>query len=261
MKGAANCRDGDGRGAESVGRRVRTPLIVAAGMMEWFQEAEITEEQRRLAQRIQEDARLLLATLADEGVADGVRLPHARTDVSKLGPSTFGLREALERMGRFLSGTAAERGVSFRCSVAPDLPDRFTGDWLRLSRILISLVGNAIEATGEGCVSLQVSLVERSGPEITLRFSVSDTGPGIPADRLTTLIQELDGRNDPDGGRWQGSGRGLAMASRQAEAVGGHLFIQSRSGEGSTFHFTVVLRTAEVPQAQSEVGWLPAERK
>ena len=251
------------RDPEPLSRRVRTPLRVVVRMMDLFLRTPGTEEQRKLAEEVRGSAGRLLESLGDRGDPMGAEARSAGNPTPRAGPELttreFHLRPSMDRLSLMLSNTAHRFGIGYFCHIFPDVPDRLEGDWVRLSRVLTNLIGNAVEFTREGRVTVEVSVVERSGGEATLRFSVSDTGSGIPMDRLSALYEKLNQDEVSTEGGGEEAGRGMAMAARQARGMGGHIFVQSREGEGSAFHFTVVLGLPEGDGPDPELEWIPLE--
>jgi len=183
------------------------------------------------------------------------RLARFPAEVGRIGLDSvdFQLRESLEKLNALLGQGAHRKGVGYLCRINPEVPDRLTGDWICLTQILANLIGNAVKFTKEGRVAIEVSLVDQTELEATLCFSISDTGPGIPGERLNAIFELLDQSDDSRTRRHDGTGLGLYIAARLADMMGGHIFAQSREGEGTAFHFTVVLELQEA-EARSVVG-------
>jgi len=143
---------------------------------------------------------------------------------------------------------AQEKGVEFICAAAPDVPDRLCGDPIRLRQILVNLAGNAVKFTERGEIAVRVSLADAEDPsdrtdqsQIRLRFSVSDTGIGIPADKQDLLFTKFSQVDPSSTRRFGGTGLGLAIARQLTELMGGEIGVDSEEGRGTTFWFTLRL--------------------
>jgi CheY-like chemotaxis protein len=136
---------------------------------------------------------------------------------------------------------ADEKGLTLRCDVTPDVPDRLVGDWMRLQQVLINLVGNALKFTEEGRVIVTVDMEERIGDEARLHITVADTGIGVPADRQGAIFEAFTQADGSTARSHGGTGLGLTISRRFVEMMGGRLWLESLPQKGSTFHFTVTL--------------------
>ncbi len=183
------------------------------------------------------------------------RLARFPAELGRIGLDSvdFQLSESLEKLSHLLGQGAHRKGIGYLCHINPEVPNRVTGDWICLAQILAHLIGNAIKFTQAGRVTIEVSLVDQTELEATLCFSISDTGPGIPDEQLNAIFELLDQSNDSRTRRHTGTGLGLYIAARLADMMGGHIFAQSREGEGTAFHFTVVLEL-QATEAQNGVG-------
>ncbi len=153
----------------------------------------------------------------------------------------FRLRTAMGRLNYLLAEQARKKEIAYACRIDPDVPDRLKGDWIRLRQVLINLIGNAVQFTSYGQVGVGVSLADRTKTRATLCFTISDTGRGIPNDRLEAIFEVFE-QNEVARYRYLDLfGRGLPLTARLADTLDGHLFTQSREGEGTAVHFTVDL--------------------
>src|SRR5262249_42080993 len=118
-------------------------------------------------------------------------------------------------------------------------PDHVRGDLGRLRQILINLIGNAIKFTHEGEVVTTVDVAERRGDEVMLHFAVRDTGVGIPDDKQHLVFEAFRQADTSTTREFGGTGLGLAISAALVEMMGGRIWVESASGKGSTFHFTV----------------------
>ena len=162
----------------------------------------------------------------------------------------FSLRSVLGETLRALALRAHKKGLELVCQIQPDVPDALIGDAGRLRQILLNLVGNAIKFTEEGEVVVRIeagptgagtepdSPEDRSGPSQMLRFSVSDTGIGIPLDKQQKIFQAFEQEDNSTTRRYGGTGLGLSIATRLVALMRGAIGVESEPGRGSTFYFT-----------------------
>ncbi len=145
---------------------------------------------------------------------------------------------------------AHEKGLELCFEVQPDVPDNLIGDSLRLGQIVINLVGNAVKFTAIGKISVLVQMEERSEQSVTLRFSITDTGIGIPVDKQSILFRPFVQADSSMTRRFGGTGLGLAISARLVEMMGGRIWFESQPGSGSQFHFTGRFGTRTETDAQ-----------
>jgi CheY-like chemotaxis protein len=140
-----------------------------------------------------------------------------------------------------LSAKAEQKGLSLITDVQSEAPDAFYADHIRLQQVLLNLTGNAVKFTETGSVRLGVDLVEESESEAILRFSVEDTGIGIPAEKHALIFEAFQQADGSTSRVYGGTGLGLAISTRLVQMMGGQLGVRSVPGEGSCFFFTVAL--------------------
>jgi hypothetical protein len=162
----------------------------------------------------------------------------------RLEPVPFDLMVAVEEVGELLSGAAQEKGLDLIVRVAPDIPRHLVGDPGRIRQILINLVGNAVKFTAQGHVLVSVECDAPTGPDALLRFAISDTGIGIPEDRMADIFDRFTQVDASSMRRHGGTGLGLAISRELVTLMGGTLRVTSRPGEGSTFSIEVRLPIA-----------------
>jgi CheY-like chemotaxis protein/HPt (histidine-containing phosphotransfer) domain-containing protein len=150
----------------------------------------------------------------------------------------FDLRTLLNDFAVLLATRAHETGLEFICAAAPDVPGHLSGDAGRLRQILLNLAGNAVKFTHHGEVAVRASLEWEADAEVMLRFSVKDTGIGIPADKQGLLFQKFTQADASTTRKYGGTGLGLAISKQLAEMMGGEIGLVSEEGKGSEFWFT-----------------------
>jgi CheY-like chemotaxis protein/HPt (histidine-containing phosphotransfer) domain-containing protein len=155
-----------------------------------------------------------------------------------LDPTDFALRDGLGDALRALALRAHNKGLELAFHIPAQVPDTLVGDPDRLRQVVVNLVGNAIKFTERGEVVLRVDVETRTPAEAWLRFAVTDTGIGIPADKLARIFEPFEQADTSVTRRFGGTGLGLAIAGRLVELMGGRLAVDSTPGQGSTFHFS-----------------------
>ena len=144
----------------------------------------------------------------------------------------------MEEVADLLAVNAHEKGLEFACLIDPDLPELLRGDAVRLRQILINLAGNAIKFTPTGEVTLSAAPESTRKGTVTIRFTIRDTGIGIPSDRFDRLFQPFSQLDASTTRKYGGTGLGLTISKRLVEMMGGEIHVASEEGKGSTFSFT-----------------------
>ena len=218
---------------------LRTPMAGVLGIADLLGRTTLDETQRHYVKTIVQSGRSLMALLND--ILDLSKVEAGRLSLEK---RAVDLAAVLQGSIDLMAPRASGKGLALSLDVAQDLNLWVSGDPLRLQQVLNNLIGNAIKFTARGAV--QVSL--RAAPQLGAqgyRLCVQDSGPGIAAPALARLFQPFSQADATTARRYGGSGLGLVIARRIAEAMGGTLSVDSTVGVGSTFCFTVVLPAAE----------------
>jgi two-component system sensor histidine kinase/response regulator len=236
----------------NMSHEIRTPLHVIFGMNDLLrEETSLTSDQRELVESVHRNAAGLIQIVDD--ILDLSRIEAGKLELH-LAPCAVGpvVREALEVYAQ----RARAKGLEVSADVPADLPASLIGDAGRLRQILLNLIGNAIKFTEAGSVAVRVAVDQRTLTGLKLRFSVTDTGIGIPPDqrhRLFRSFSQVDGSMTRQFG---GIGLGLAISHQLVELMGGEIGVESEPGRGSTFWFTVPLDRAPaiVPRVPRRVA-------
>jgi CheY-like chemotaxis protein len=203
-------------------------------------DSELTRDQRQHLETARDSAESLLAIIND--ILDFSKIEAGKLDLE---PAPFNLRETVEDTVRSLAVRAHGQGIELACRIAPDTPAIIIGDRVRLRQVLTNLVGNAVKFTPRGEVVMDVHSTGDGDGRIRLQFSVVDTGIGIPQEKLESIFKAFEQADASMTRRYGGTGLGLAISSRLIELMDGKIWVESRPGHGSTFHFTVTFELAD----------------
>ncbi len=235
---------------------IRTPMNGILGMTQLALSTPLSQEQREYLEAVKTSASGLLMILNDV-------LDFSKIDAGKLelDPHPFRLRETLDDAVRMFAIRAEEKHIELICSVSAEVPDTVVADAGRLRQVLINLIGNAIKFTQVGEVSIELALApepRRDDRTVLLSIAVRDTGIGIPREKQARIFDAFTQADGSMTRRFGGTGLGLAISARLAELMGGRLWVESQSGQGSTFRMTCRLQRDEIePAARPE--WPAAE--
>jgi two-component system, sensor histidine kinase and response regulator len=226
----------------NMSHEVRTPLNGILGMTDLVLDTQVTAEQQDYLQMLKSSADLLLTIVND--VLDFSKVEAGRLELERV---EFNLRSALREVTKTFALRAHDKQIELLYDIGPEVPDLVVGDPTRLRQIVVNLLGNALKFTDKGEVLLKVETESLSQDSVTLHFAVRDTGIGIPADKQRVIFEAFSQADGSMTRRFGGTGLGLTISSRLAEAMGGRLWVESELGKGSVFHFTALLRSVTTP--------------
>lgn len=217
----------------NMSHEIRTPMNGIIGMSTLLNDTALSTEQKDFVNTISFSADALLSIIND--ILDFSKIEAGKLELEKI---NFDLWTTVEDVSDLVAMKAHEKGLDLNCLIQPNIVSYLRGDPGRLRQILINLTGNAIKFTHTGEVKIVVELAEEDSTHTTVRFSVIDTGVGIPADRKDRLFKSFSQVDTSTTRKYGGTGLGLAISKQLAELMGGKIGLDSTDGQGSTFWFT-----------------------
>jgi len=217
----------------NIGHEMRTPINALLGLIAVMREGDQAGEHRDTLRMMDGSARRLLHV-----VNDLLDFSHLEAGRITLEPGNVSLRALADQIRDTFGPRAAEKGLAFSVVMAPDLPRVVSGDAARIQQVLRHLLDNALKFTAHGRVSVAIGIEDLEGAP-AIRFTVADTGTGIPADRQASIFEAFTQGDSSATRRFGGTGLGLTLAAQLAGLMRGRLTFTSLAGEGSTFRFVV----------------------
>ncbi len=216
----------------NMSHEIRTPMNAIVGFTDLIAKAELSPELRKYIHAIKISGENLLVIIND--ILDFSKIQNGKISFEDIG---FKLPLLLNNLLELMLPKATQKGVSLFVSIAENVPGNLLGDPIRLRQILLNLLGNAVKFTSEGGIYMDVGLLDQSPESVLLKFSVRDTGIGIPENKLTTIFDGFTQAESDTTRKYGGTGLGLSIAKQLIELQKGIISVESTVGKGTTFSF------------------------
>lgn len=233
---AENSNMAKGQFLANMSHEIRTPMNVIVGVTALVAETKLTDEQKQYIAMLEESGNHLL-----DVINDILELSKIESSILEINSVEFNLSNAIQSIQQMFKLSAQHRKLELIIHLDSKLPSIVIGDLNKLKRILINLVGNAIKFTEEGKIDISFKLEAQHEEKIKMLVEISDTGIGIPADKMDSLFNYFFQVDDSNTRKYGGSGLGLAISKKLIEAMNGKIWFASELGKGSTFSFTIEL--------------------
>lgn len=213
----------------NMSHEIRTPMNAVMGMTNLLLDKDPRKDQINYLDGIKISSDNLLHIIND--ILDLSKIESGKMELENI---DFSIRKSLNHVKKILNHRADEKGLELSYRIESDVMDVVMGDPVRLNQVLINLTGNAIKFTEKGSVSIEVNNAENG-----IKFSIIDTGIGIPEDKLQKVFESFTQANASDTRKYGGTGLGLSISRQLVEIMGGHILVESKEGYGTTFSFVV----------------------
>jgi signal transduction histidine kinase/CheY-like chemotaxis protein len=217
----------------NMSHEIRTPMNAIIGMAHLALKTDLTAKQHDYLKKVDISAKSLLGIIND--ILDFSKIEAGKLDMESV---DFQLEDTLDNISTLVGIKTQEKGLELLFKTDPSVPTALVGDPLRLGQVLINLSNNAVKFTDSGEIVIATELIQKDDTQVTLKFSVRDTGIGMTEEQAARLFQPFMQADSSTTRKYGGTGLGLTISKRLAEMMGGKIWVESNPGQGSTFGFT-----------------------
>lgn len=238
----------------TMSHEIRTPLHGVIGMINLLLMENPADEQLDKLNTLRFSAEILLLLIND--ILDFNKIDSGKIELEF---TTIELKELITNLKKGFEPTANQKNISLELFYDPELPAAIKGDRTRLAQILTNLIGNALKFTEKGEVSISVKMISEKDNRVKVSFSISDTGIGIPSDKLKHIFEIFNQASSDTTRKYGGSGLGLTITNRLLELMNSNIEVKSKLGEGSTFSFIIDFEVAPMPPSATDSASKPTQ--
>ena len=229
----------------NMSHEIRTPINGVMGMLQLLETTPLDVDQTDYVRMAAEAAKRLTGLLSD--ILDLSRVEAGRMEIRQ---ASFTVKDVVDSVTGLFAGTARNKGVVLKCSLDQGMPDILIGDEMRVRQVLFNLVGNALKFTETGMVSLNITAQPAKDDELRAHFCVTDTGIGIPENRLRDIFEPFLQVENTYTRNYQGAGLGLSIVQRLVSLMNGSITIESTPGQGTSVHVVLPFKTDQKASPQ-----------